>query len=62
MQIKRLKKEIEKDWGKKCPGFSPLCAVCLIWQAVEIIEKLYNTRNHITNWSKIIVSSKKTKK
>jgi len=51
--MKTLKKKIEKDWGKKCKDFSPLCVVCLIWRAFETIELLYEEKIHITNWEKV---------
>jgi len=42
----KLKKQIERDWGKKCwgvhtKGLSPLCGVCMIWLAYEMMRDLY---------------------
>ena len=42
MNIKQLKKTIEKDWGKKCKDFSCTCVICQAWLAYAIFEDLYD--------------------
>ncbi len=43
----RLRKKIEKDWGKECKEFETLCCVCQIWRAYEVIESLYKDKEMI---------------
>ncbi|MBT4191824.1 MAG: hypothetical protein HOE11_00800 [Candidatus Diapherotrites archaeon] len=37
--IKKLKKQIEKEYGKKCKDFDPFCANCIMWKAFETINE-----------------------
>jgi hypothetical protein len=39
--LRRLKVLITKDFGKKCPIFTPICAECIVWRCVEDLEKLF---------------------
>lgn len=34
-----IKKLIIKNYGKKCPDYNPLCAVCIMWHAFETIKE-----------------------
>lgn len=36
--------KIQKDFGKKCKYFSPLCPVCVAWHAYETLADLYHTK------------------
>lgn len=51
--MKEIKKKLLKGWGKKCKAFSPLCGVCLAWQAFETLDGLHSIKSHITNWKKV---------
>ena len=42
MSIKRLRKKLEKGWGKKCPDYDDGCAVCQIHKALDILEEQYS--------------------
>lgn len=50
--MKRLKKKLEKDFGKKCKEFNALCPVCLAWKAYELLASLYNAKSLLghTDW------------
>jgi hypothetical protein len=37
--IKKLKKQIEKEYGKKCKDFNPFCANCIMWKAFGTIQE-----------------------
>jgi hypothetical protein len=37
--IKKLEKEVEKGYGKKCKDYNPFCANCIIWKAFETIKE-----------------------
>ncbi len=37
--VKKLKKEIEKEYGKKCNDYNPFCANCIMWKAFDTIEE-----------------------
>ncbi len=36
-QFKLLKIWIEKNWGKRCEGRCPLCALCQAWDAYDFL-------------------------
>lgn len=38
--LRRLKKYARKNWGKKCPDFNDFCHVCLVWRAINDIERV----------------------
>ena len=40
-QLKKLRKQLIKDWGKKCPDFNINCCVCKVHLALEILEHGY---------------------
>lgn len=40
--IKDLRKEIEKNWGKKCKSFAIDCCVCQVHLALDILEQKYD--------------------
>ena len=42
--IKNLRKQIEKDFGKKCKNRSHICAVCIAYNALECLEDLFLIR------------------
>ncbi len=39
--IKDLKKQIEKDAGKRCKDFNINCGLCRVYLAVDILEDFY---------------------
>ena len=49
-QIKGLRKQIEKDWGKQCKSFAIECAVCQMHLALAIIEQKYDLNIDIKLW------------
>jgi hypothetical protein len=44
MKINLDKKSFEKDWGKRCKDYSPLCAICSVWHAWDILMDLYSLK------------------
>ena len=40
--ILKLRKIVEKDWGKECKDFSIGCVVCQMHLALKIIEHSYD--------------------
>lgn len=40
--VKSLKKEIEKEFGKKCKDYNPFCANCILWNAFETIKEEFS--------------------
>lgn len=47
------KKQFEKDWGKKCKTFAPLCCVCVAWHAYETLADLYQIKKRVPKLSKL---------
>ena len=43
-QLKEIRREIAKSFGKKCPGWQPICSVCSAYQALETLEALTDMR------------------
>ena len=39
--IKQLKKQLLKDWGKRCEDYFFGCAICSVWRAYEELESAY---------------------
>jgi hypothetical protein len=38
--LKEIKKQIKKEYGTKCKDYSPLCTVCIAYNAIETLEIL----------------------
>lgn len=56
--MKKLKKQLIRDWGKKCKDYSSLCCVCIVWRAFEDLEGVYDERKHLTDWKKVGIKRK----
>jgi len=39
--LNKLKKQLEKDFGKPCKDKSKLCPCCIVWEAYDTIEEMY---------------------
>ena len=40
--LKELRKQVEKDFGKRCKDFSPLCPTCVAYESLEDLEYLFD--------------------
>jgi hypothetical protein len=37
--MKEIKKKLLKEYGKKCKSYSPFCFVCIVYNAVDVLEE-----------------------
>lgn len=53
MDIKAFKKQLLKDWGKRCKDYSTGCYGCSVWHAYDILVSAYDTKEalHKQNWT-----------
>lgn len=43
--LKRLKKSVRKDYGKRCEDFNLNCPVCQRWLMIDLLEDYLDERN-----------------
>jgi len=39
--FKQLKKQITKDFGKRCKSFEPICVTCIAWHGYDCLDDAY---------------------
>jgi hypothetical protein len=44
--IKKLEKQIKKDFGPRCKTRAYLCPCCLAYLALDILKELYDLNNN----------------
>ena len=56
--LKQLRKQIERDWGKRCGTFAIDCAVCQVHLGLTILEQKYKVVSPLL-WRKVRLPKKK---
>lgn len=42
--MKELKKEVTKNFGRRCKDYSPLCGTCIAWNAYDTLQYLFDIK------------------
>ena len=37
--LKQLRKRITKEFGRKCKDYHPMCFVCMVWHAYDVLKE-----------------------